>query len=65
MRGGEKGEEEEVIATAQRLLDAGASGLVYGRYIYGFFIPIYGFCLADEEVMAGNFWMLSGMHPNP
>ena len=43
MRGGEKGEEETVLATAQSLLDAGASGLVYGRYIYGFLFQFMDF----------------------
>eukprot|EP00285_Hemiselmis_virescens_P015074 CAMPEP_0173381278 /NCGR_PEP_ID=MMETSP1356-20130122/3681_1 /TAXON_ID=77927 ORGANISM="Hemiselmis virescens, Strain PCC157" /NCGR_SAMPLE_ID=MMETSP1356 /ASSEMBLY_ACC=CAM_ASM_000847 /LENGTH=279 /DNA_ID=CAMNT_0014335043 /DNA_START=9 /DNA_END=851 /DNA_ORIENTATION=- len=33
LRGGDKGEESAVMAAAKALLDAGASGLVYGRNI--------------------------------
>ena len=33
LRGGEKGEEAAVLAYAEKLIGAGASGLVYGRNI--------------------------------
>ena len=33
LRGGDKGEESEVLKYAQDLINAGASGLVYGRNI--------------------------------